>query len=126
MAFSRFFIAGLLNTGVTYLGYLGLLRLIPYTWAYTVTFVAGICFGYLLNTYWVFKQRAGLRSATFYPLTYAVNYVLGLGLIWMFVDLLKVPRELAPVLVMAISVPIMYFLTKHIFRASADHEKIDN
>ena len=38
MAFSRFLIAGALNTGLTYLLYLGLLFLMPYVWAYSLTY----------------------------------------------------------------------------------------
>ena len=76
MAFPRFLIAGAVNTGLTYVLYLGLLLLIPYVWAYSVTYAVGIGTGYLLNARWVFKRVPSLSSATAYPLTYVLNYLL--------------------------------------------------
>jgi putative flippase GtrA len=126
MAFPRFLIAGALNTGLTYIMYLGLLYLIPYVWAYTLTYTAGIVLGYSLNTQWVFKKEPNFRSATAYPLTYGLNYFLGLGLLWLFVELMNLPKEIAPLVVVTISTPIMYFFTKAVFQRKPSHETKNN
>lgn len=127
MAFPRYLIAGTLNTGLTYLLYLGLLLLMPYIWAYSLTYVAGIALGYALNARWVFKKAPSLRTATIYPLSYAFNYTLGVALLWVFVEIVDLPKEIAPLVVVAITVPLMYILTKAIFQGDMSHgEKIDH
>lgn len=126
MAFPRFLIAGAVNTGLTYLLYLGLLFLMPYVWAYSLTYAIGIGIGYLLNAHWVFKRAPSLGSATAYPLIYALNYLLGVGMLWLLVDLIHIPKEIAPLLVVALSVPVMYIVTKSIFLGRPTNEKINN
>jgi putative flippase GtrA len=113
---SRFVVAGALNTGLTYLLYLLLLQLMPYVWAYSITYAAGIVGGYLVNARWVFRQKPTLRSAAAYPVSYAINYALGLCLLWLAVEKLGVPKELAPLLVVVITTPVMYMMSKTIFR----------
>lgn len=115
MTFPKFVVAGGVNTVLTYLLYLVLLRALPYTYAYTVTYVAGIALGYLLNALWVFKQVPSMRTAMTFPLTYLVNYLLALGLLWVLVEKLAVPKELGPLVVLALTTPLMYVLTRTIF-----------
>jgi putative flippase GtrA len=126
MTFPRFLIAGTVNTVLTYVLYLGLLLLVPYVWAYSLTYVAGICIGYLLNAHWVFKKASNLSSATAYPLTYALNYLLSVGLLWFLVELIHISKEIAPLLVVGISVPLMYVVTKSIFLEKPTNEKTNH
>ena len=126
MAFPRFLIAGALNTGLTYILYLGLLFLMPYVWAYSLTYVAGIVLGYALNTRWVFRKAPNLHTATVYPLSYGLNYILGVVMLWFLVEIIKLPKEIAPLVVVAISVPVMYAITKAIFQGKLSHEKKSN
>lgn len=126
MAFPRFLIAGAVNTGLTYVLYLGLLFLMPYVWAYSLTYAVGIGMGYLLNARWVFKRAPSLGSATVYPLTYALNYLVGVGMLWLLVELIHIPKEIAPLLVVAVSVPVMYIVTKSIFLRKPTNEKTNH
>lgn len=126
MAFPRYLIAGALNTGLTYLLYLGLLFLMPYIWAYSLTYVAGIASGYMLNARWVFKQAPNLRTAAVYPLSYGFNYLLGVAMLWFLVETLNLPKEIAPLVVVALSVPIIYIFTKTIFKGGLSHEPKNN
>lgn len=116
MAFPRYVAAGLVNTGVTYVLYLILLQVLPYLWAYSITFLAGIALGYALNCFWVFRNEVSLKTAMGYPVIYGANYLLGVALLWILVDKLDVPSALAPLFVVAMSVPIMYFVTKILFK----------
>lgn len=116
MALSRFVVAGAANTGITYVLYLALLQIMPYEAAYSVTYLAGIVLGYLLNAHFVFKERPTSKSATMYPLAYVLNYMLGLSLLYTLVELVGAPREMAPLLVLLVSVPIMYLATKFVFK----------
>lgn len=126
MTFSRYLIAGALNTGLTYVLYLGLLFLMPYIWAYSLTYVAGIALGYALNVRWVFNKAPNFRTATAYPLTYGLNYILGVAMLWLFVEIIKLPKELAPLIVVALSVPITYFFAKAIFKGKLNHDAKTN
>jgi putative flippase GtrA len=126
MSFLRFLIAGGVNTALTYFLYLGLLLLIPYSWAYSLTYIAGIGLGYLLNARWVFKRQPSLGTATSYPLTYVINYLVGMTLLWLLVELVNVPEEIAPLIVVAMSVPFVYAFTWFIFQGEPSHEAKDN
>lgn len=126
MTFSRFLIVGATNTVVTYILYLGLLSIIPYVWAYSVTFFFGIFLGYVLNSFWVFKTPPNLRSAASYPVVYGVNYLIGVGALWVLVERINLQVEIAPLVVVAVSTPIMYFIARSIFRGKASHEKVIN
>jgi putative flippase GtrA len=126
MTVPRFLFAGLVNTALTYFLYLGLLLLMPYAWAYSLTYVAGIGAGYLLNAKWVFRRHPSLRTAATYPLTYGVNYAVGLTLLWLLVELGNIPREIAPLIVVAVSTPLMYVLTRAIFHGKPSHETTNN
>lgn len=122
-AFPRFVVAGACNTVLTYLLYLLLLKVMPYVWAYSVTYAAGIAIGYLLNAIWVFQKGTSARTALPYPLVYGLNYLLGVGFLWLAVNLARIPKEIAPILVLLLTVPIMYFTTRTIFLGSFSNEK---
>lgn len=115
MAFSRFILAGAFNTGLTYLLYLSLLFIMPYPYAYTATYIVGIAMGYILNSFWVFKRSPRPRSFMLYPFSYGFNYLAGLMLLWTLVNILHISKEIAPLIVVAITVPFMYLLVKKIF-----------
>jgi putative flippase GtrA len=119
MAFSRFVIAGVFNTGIGYLIYLAFLYLMPYLWAYSITYILGIGLGYLLNIYWVFKKKPNLRNATAYPLTYGINYLFGTIVLWLLVELMHISKKIAPLIVVVVSVPVMYGLIKSIFKGKS-------
>jgi putative flippase GtrA len=123
MAFPRFLIAGAINTCLTYILYLCLLSLMPYIWAYSLTYVVGIGLGYFLNAHWVFKNTPTLGNATIYKLTYVLNYFFSLVALRFLVELIHVPKEIAPLLVTAISVPVMFIITRAIFRGKSTNEK---
>ena len=112
----RFIIAGAINTGITYVFYLVLLQSMPYVVAYSITYLAGIARGYVLNAYVVFKKQPTARSAAMYPLLYGLNFALGLSLVYAFVELVGVSREIAPLLAISVSVPIMYMATSFVFK----------
>ena len=123
----KYFIAGALNTGLTYLLYLMLVRLMTYIWAYSLTFVAGIVLGYFLNALWVFKSGLQWKSTVYYPLAYLINYAIGLLLLWVLVDQLRLPKEISPLLVVTFSVPIMYAINKKLFcRGMKSEEKTEH
>jgi putative flippase GtrA len=115
----RFVLAGGINTFSTYLIYCGLVQLIEYRVAYTVSFVIGLLLGYFINTWWVFKKRPVMKSAIAYPLAVIVQYLLGIGLLSVLVELGGVGKRMAPIVVALLMFPIMYIVMKLIFSRSA-------
>ncbi|EIF33060.1 putative membrane protein [Burkholderia sp. Ch1-1] len=116
MRFKRFLVSGAVNTLATYILYLLLLEFLPYTWAYTITYAAGIALGYLLSAKWVFKKDLSVRTAASYPLVYLINYAIGIGILKLCVRVLHVPAQVAPLIVICVTVPVMFILTRAIFR----------
>ena len=116
MRFKRFLVSGVINTLATYILYLLLLKFLPYTWAYTITYAAGIALGYLLSAKWVFKKNLSVRTAASYPLAYLINYAIGIGILRFCVHVLHVPTQVAPLIVVCVTVPAMFILTRAIFR----------
>jgi putative flippase GtrA len=115
MALSRFTVAGAVNTGATYGIYVFLLSFLPYFWAYSVSYVVGLAFGYIINTYWVFNVKPEAKSAAMYPVVYVLNYFIGLSLLRVLVEYLDIQREIAPLIVVFATVPLMYLLMKFVF-----------
>lgn len=111
----RFLLSGGLNTAVTYLIYLGLLRRAGYQLSYAIAFVCGIAISYVMGRVFVFKSHQGYRSALMLPLVYLIQYLAGAAVVWMWVDLLYQRPSLAPAISIAITLPITYLLSKFAF-----------
>lgn len=111
----RFLLAGAFNTAITYLMYLGLLRVTSYQVSYTLAFVSGIAISYVLGRVFVFKMHQGYRSALILPLVYLIQYLTGTAVVWMWIDILHQHPMLAPAISIMITLPLTYFLSKFAF-----------
>lgn len=114
-SFARFLISGGLNTALTYALYLLLLLVIPYQWAYTTVYLLGIALAFALNRTYVFKSHRGWFSLAMFPLIYALQYLLNIGILWGLVAVLGVSHVLAPLLVILVTVPVTYLLSRSVF-----------
>jgi putative flippase GtrA len=114
--FAVFLFVGGLNTAVTYGIYLGLLLAVSYPIAYSGSYIAGIFISYCLNAWLVFREPLRLASALRYPIVYGVQYVAGLGLLYLAVEVLHLSKKLAPLGVVAVSVPLTFFLSRFVIR----------
>ena len=112
--FVRFVVTGSVNTGLTYLIYVGLVMFMPYGVAYTVTTAVGIWVSYLLNARYVFRRKLSLAAALQYPMVYFVQYVAGLLLLYLLVEKAGFHKLLAPLLIVCVSVPLTFILSRHI------------
>ena len=110
--FSRFVVAGAINTGLTYLIYVLLALILPYPVAYTVTTVLGIFLSYLLNARFVFRRKLSLVTAVQYPAVYVTQYLLGLLLLYLLVEKARMSKFLAPILIVAATVPVTFLLSR--------------
>jgi putative flippase GtrA len=119
-ALIRFLLSGAFNTAVTYVLYLALLQFLPYWVSYTLTFAFGIGLAYVLGRYFVFgRPRAGGRIYLF-PVVYLFQYIAGLLIVYVWVDLLRWHPSLAPLGSMTITIPLTFVLTRWVFSASGE------
>lgn len=114
--FGRFLLSGAFNTAATYALYLALLVALPYWLSYSVAYASGIVLAYYLSRHFVFGHSPAGRRALAFPLVYVAQYLVGLAVAFVWVDLLRLPAPLAPLAALAVTVPLTYLLTHWVFR----------
>ena len=112
----KFLIAGGLNTLSTLLIYWVLLVVVEYRIAYTASYICGIVVSYLLNNYFVFGTRPNTGTALAYPVIYLVQYLAGIALLWLWVDRWGLPASVGAVVVVVVTLPLTFVLTRLILR----------
>jgi putative flippase GtrA len=110
--FFRFLLVGGTNTVITYLLYLAVIQFFDYKIAFTVSFIVGIFIAYGLNSFFVFKTPFSWAKIAQYPLVYVGQYLIGLGLLFVAVNLLRIDARVAPLLNVVILLPFTYALNK--------------
>jgi putative flippase GtrA len=114
--YARFLICGAANTGLTYVLYVLFLLLLSYKWSYSLAYGGGIAISYFLNSHFVFQQPVALAKFLKYPVVYLVQYLLGLIILYICIDLMGISKWLAPLLVIVISLPVTFVLSKLIIK----------
>lgn len=114
--FGRYVFFGGLNTVLTYVIYLVCLRFITYRMAYTVTFACGICISYFFNAQFVFKKELRITKALQFFIVYLVQYFVGLGLLYMLVEMIHLSKLVAPLLLVFLIVPTNYGLNRRVLK----------
>lgn len=112
--FLNFIFFGGLNTAATYSAYLVLSNYFHYQFAYLIAYVSGIVLAYILNLRFVFKERSSFKKALGYPLVYAVQYLLGAGLMYLLLKVFSLPNALAPLIVTVVLIPVAYYMNKKV------------
>jgi putative flippase GtrA len=112
--FGRFMLVGGFNTLATYLIYVGLVLFLAYPIAYTATWVLGVFLSYYLNARFVFRTKLSLAAALQYPLVYVAQYFIGLTLLYVLVELAHISKFVAPIIIVFVSVPLTYVLSRRV------------
>ncbi len=110
--FIKFIGVGSINTIVTYLLYLLLLFVATYRISYTIAYIFGIGFSYWLNLKLVFREKGSRGKIVLFPLVYLVQYILGMIILYITIDKFDLPEEIAPILVVLMTIPLTFILTK--------------
>ena len=114
--YASFLLSGAANTGLTYALYALFLFFVPYKLSYSLAYVCGIVFSYYLNSKFVFKQPVTLAKFLKYPAVYIVQYGLGIIILYICIDILGVSKWLAPIVVIVISLPVTFVISKLIIK----------
>lgn len=112
----RFALGAVLNVVVGYGSYLLLLHWLQYVVAYAIAYVIGITVSYVFNAVIVFRQPMRARAALSYPLVYIVQFLLGVALLKVLVDVLHIPVWLGPLLVSVLTLPVTFVMSRIIVR----------
>jgi len=115
--FFRFLLSGGLNTAVTYLLYLLLMIYLPYWAAYSISFLAGMLFSYVMNCKFVFRAHRGVVSLLGLPMVYLVQYIFGGLLLWLWVGVAEMDASVGPLFVVCVTFPVTFVLTRYVFVA---------
>lgn len=119
--FVRFLLSGGINTVATYAIYLALLQLLDYRIAYTVAYLLGVLLSYILNWLFVFRVHRGLSSVLLFPFVYVAQYVASLAIVWMWVQRFGFSKAFAPLIAIAITIPLTYAVSKVVFLKKKKH-----
>ncbi|UZF94452.1 GtrA family protein [Bosea sp. NBC_00550] len=112
--FKRFLFSGALNTAVTYLLFLVLLRFTSYRIAYTVTYACGILIAFIFNSYFVFRREYTVRMGFAVIFTYAVQYLYGIVVLALLVDLSGAPASIAMIVVILTAFPLQFLILRRV------------
>jgi putative flippase GtrA len=114
--FPRFLAAGAFNTGFGYVMYLAFALVVDYRLAYTASYAIGVVLSYWINTRFVFRAPWSWRRLAAFPSVYAVQYLLGLALIWLFVAKLHLSEKIAPLLVIPLTIPVTFVFSRFVIK----------
>jgi putative flippase GtrA len=110
----RFIVWSGVNALAGYLIYALLLLFLPYLVAYSFAYACGILLSYFLNSKLVFNRELKLSKALKYPLVYVVQYLVGTISLYVLVRFRGVNKFLAPAVVVLLTIPLTYFLSKRV------------
>ncbi len=115
--FGRFLVVGGINTTFSCLLYFLLNFLFHYQLAYGLAFGASVLFSYWLNSRWVFRTAMNWKTLLSFPLVYVFQCIFGAALLYVLVELLGMSEWWSPLLVIALSVPITFFMSRFVLKA---------
>ena len=114
--FFKFIFFGGINTVLSYAIYVVLLLFLIYPVAYSLAYFLGIFISYYLNSRFVFKRDVRLVKAFQYPLVYLVQYLLGVSLLSVLIEIFSLNKFIAPALVIMITIPVTFSLSRFIIK----------
>jgi len=112
----RFIVGGGINTGFTYLVYLGMNVFLSYQVAYFVAYAIGVVFSYWFNARVVFCVPLSWRGLFSYPIVYLVQYVFSAFLLGGLIRFFNMREEVAPLVVAVAMIPFTYSMSKLVLR----------
>jgi putative flippase GtrA len=114
--FVRFLCVGIANTSFSYTLYILFNLVMPYTVAYTLSYILGVVFSYWLNSKWVFRVQMSFKTFVKFPLVYVAQYAINVVSLRLLVEQVGLSKIVAPFLVIVISIPITFLLGRTVMK----------
>jgi len=114
--FGRFLVVGGINTAFSYCLYFLFNLGFHYQMAYGLAFVGSVLFSYWLNSRWVFRTEMNWKTFFSFPLVYVVQYGFGAVLLHLLVEMLGMSEWWSPLVVIILSVPVTFVLSRTILK----------
>lgn len=111
----RFGVVGVVATGAHYGVYLLLLPLVNESVAYTIGYFLSFLLNFYLTSRFTFRRRGSVRRGMGFAASHAVNYLLHIVLLNVFISL-GIRERLAPIPVYCIAVPVNFLLVRLVFK----------
>ena len=113
----RFCIVGGICTIVDAVIYYSLIRVISYKQSLIIGYILGLAINYILTTYWTFSSKPNIKNAIGVISIHLLNcFVVRIGLMSLFVNILYVNNMIAYIPTIIISVLFTFSLIKLVFK----------
>ncbi|MDD2798988.1 MAG: GtrA family protein [Bacteroidales bacterium] len=112
----RFGIVGVLATAIHYGLYILFISVVNANVAYSIGFGVGFISNFFLSNYFTFKTKPSLKKGLGFGVSQGINYLSQLGLLNLFLWL-GISKELAPIPVFVVVVPITYLLVRFVLKS---------
>lgn len=103
-----FGLSGIANVSVGLALYQALLFVVPYPWAYTISFAAGAGLAAILNVRLTFSAPLTVRNVTVVVGLYLVQYTVGLAATVLLVQRLDIPPRATPFILLLLLTPLSF------------------
>lgn len=111
----RFGIVGVTAAAIHYAIYWVLQHWINVNIAYTIGYILSFFVNYWLSAHFTFREKTSTKNGLGFGVAHLTNYLLHMGLFNFFLWI-GVSRELAPIAVLAIAVPVNFLLVRFAFK----------
>lgn len=115
LEFVRFCTVGVIAAAIHYGIYYLLQRYINLNIAYTIGYIFSFICNFFLTSYLTFRSKPSLKKAIGFGGSHILNYVNHMLLFNLFLYM-GISKEMAPIVVLAIVVPINFLLLRWVFK----------
>lgn len=117
----RFVVGGGINTGFTYLVYLGMNFFLSYQVSYFIAYATGIIFSYWFNARIVFRVPLSWTGLFSYPIAYVVQYLVSAFFLGRLVEFFRINELIAPLIATIALIPMSYLISKFLLERKAEN-----
>lgn len=114
--FVRFALVGVIATAIHYLLYFVLQKMTNAGMAYTIGYAVSFVANFLLTSVFTFKAKATIKKGVGFGAAHLCNYLLQIGLLYAVLAI-GVRRDIAPVPVYCIAIPLNFLMVRFVFKS---------
>ena len=112
----RFALVGVIATAIHYLLYFVLQKTMNAGMAYTIGYAVSFVANFLLTSVFTFKAKATIKKGVGFGAAHLCNYLLQMGLLYAVLAI-GVRRDIAPVPVYCIAIPLNFLMVRFVFKS---------